>query len=48
MIQPYHQMILSKESFRIIYNKIMTIEDQIKDEKLQYDINTDAAKISAL
>ena len=26
----------------------MTIEDQIKDEKLQYDINTEAAKISAL
>ena len=28
--------------------KIMTIEDQIKDEKLQYDINREAAKISAL
>ena len=26
----------------------MTIEDQIKDGKLQYDINTEAAKISAL
>ena len=26
----------------------MTIEDQIKDEKLQYDINRQAAKISAL
>ena len=26
----------------------MTIEDQIRDEKLQYDINRDAAKISAL
>ena len=26
----------------------MTNEDQIKDEKLQYDINRDAAKISAL
>ena len=26
----------------------MTIEDHIKDEKLQYDINTEAAKISAL
>ena len=23
----------------------MTIEDQIKDEKLQYDINREAAKI---
>ena len=26
----------------------MTLEDQIRDEKLQYDINRDAAKISAL
>ena len=26
----------------------MTINDQIRDEKLQYDINRDAAKISAL
>ena len=26
----------------------MTIEDQIKDEKLQYDINREAAQISAL
>ena len=26
----------------------MTIEDQIKDEKLQYDINTEAAKILAI
>ena len=26
----------------------MTIEDQIKDEKLQYDINREAANISAL
>ena len=28
--------------------KIMTINDQIRDEKLQYDINTEASKISAL
>ena len=28
--------------------RMMTIEDQIKDEKLQYDINREAAKISAL
>ena len=28
--------------------KIMTISDQIRDEKLQYDINREAAKISAL
>ena len=26
----------------------MTTEDQINDEKLQYDINREAAKISAL
>ena len=26
----------------------MTIEDQVKDEKLQYDINREPAKMSAL
>ena len=26
----------------------MTLEDQIRDEKLQYDINREAAKISVL
>ena len=26
----------------------MTINDQIRDEKLQYDINREAAKISAI
>ena len=26
----------------------MTIEDRVKDEKLQYDINREAAKISTL
>ena len=26
----------------------MTFEDQIRDEKLQYDINREAAKISSL
>ena len=26
----------------------MTTDDQIRDEKLQYDINKEAAKISAL
>ena len=26
----------------------MTINDQIRDQKLQYDINREAAKISAL
>ena len=28
--------------------KIMTINDQIRDENLQYDINGEAVKISAL
>ena len=32
----------------LTYNEIMTINDQIRDEKLQYDINREAAKISAL
>ena len=31
-----------------MYNKIMTIDDQIRDEKLLYDINREAAKISTL
>ena len=39
---------VQKESFEITYNKITTIEDQISDEKVQYDINREAAKISAL
>ena len=29
-----------------IKNQIMTIKDQTRDEKLQYDINREAAKIS--
>ena len=32
----------------LTYNKIMTINDQIRDEKLQHDINREAAKISVL
>ena len=31
-----------------IYIKIMTTDDQIRDQKLQYNINWEAAKISAL
>ena len=31
-----------------IDDEIMTIDDKIRDEKLQYDINREAAKISAL
>ena len=30
-----------------MYIKIRTIDDQIEDEKLQYDINGEAAKISS-
>ena len=33
---------------KIIYNKSMTIEDQIRDGKLRYDINSKAAKKRAL
>ena len=32
----------------LTYDKIMTINDQIRDEKLQYDINREAARISTL
>ena len=31
----------------LIYNKIMTINGQIRDEELQYDINREAAIISS-
>ena len=31
-----------------MYNKIITIDDQIKNEKLQYEVNREAAKMSAL
>ena len=31
-----------------IYNKIMMIDDQIMKEKLQYDIDREATKISAV
>ena len=50
MIQLYHHIILYdlEQIFRNKYiTKIMTIGDQIKDEKLQYDINREAAKIYA-
>ena len=32
----------------LTYNRIMTIDDQIRDKKLQYDINRKAAEISVL
>ena len=31
-----------------MYDKTITIDDQIKDENIQYEINREAAKISAL
>ena len=37
-----------KSLFGIIYNKTITTEDQIRNEKLKYDINIEAAKTSAL
>ena len=39
---------VQKKIFLTYIIKIMTINDQIRDEKLQYDINREAAKISAL
>ena len=48
MMLRLHQIILEdleKIFLKQIYNKIMTIDDQIRDEKLQYDINRGAAKI---
>ena len=47
MMQSNHQMILYVLE-KIVYNKIMTIDDQIKDEKIQYVINTEATKLSTL
>ena len=35
-------------NFFSIYNKIMTINDQVRDEKLLYDINRKPAEISVL
>ena len=32
----------------MIYNKIIIIDDKVRDEKLQYSINREAAKISVL
>ena len=39
---------LSFRKIFLIYSKIITINDQIRDEKLQYDINRKAVEISAL
>ena len=37
-----------KYILNLIYDKIMTINDQIENEKLQYDINREAANVTAL
>ena len=49
MMLPLHQIILQdlEKSFSI-YNKIMAIDDQIRDTKLQYDNDREAAIISAI
>ena len=45
----FHQKILYVlEIAERIEKLITTIDDKIRDEKLQYDINREAAKISAL
>ena len=43
-----HQIIVSERIFQKEQKLIVTIYDKIRDEKLQYDINKEAAKISAL
>ena len=49
MILRLHQINLSGlEKYFLNKIKIMTINDQIRDEKLQYDINREAVRISAL
>ena len=48
MMLRLHQIILKDLEKKILtYNKIIIIDDQIKDEKLQHDIKGEAAKISA-
>ena len=41
-------MSFGKSLLEWIYNKFMTSDDQIKDKKIQYEINREAAKTSAL
>ena len=47
-LSSYNPVKFRKNLLKQIYNKIMTIDDQIEDRKLQYDINREAAKIPAL
>ena len=39
---------LRKNLLKIMSKIVMAIDDNIRDEKLQYNINREAAKISAL
>ena len=49
MVLRLHQIILyNLEKIFSTYNTIMTINDQIRDEKLQHDINRKAAEILVL
>ena len=50
MILRLHQIILLglEKAFFVYIIKIVAINDQIRDEKLQYDNNRETAKISAL
>ena len=44
----FRKNLMEKFFLESLYNKLLTIDDQIKDEILQYDIDREAAKISAL
>ena len=41
-------LLFLKSLLEWMYNKIMIFDDQIKDEKLQYDISRKGTKISSL
>ena len=44
----FNPLRLRKILLERIQKLIMTIDDKIRDEKLEYDINREAAKIEAL
>ena len=52
MIQLYHQKkslnCFRKNLLRQIYKKIMTIDDPIRDEKFQFSIIRESARVSVL
>ena len=47
-LQSDNHLHFSKNLLKLIQKKTMTIDGQIKVEKIQYNINREAAKISAL